>query len=128
MESKDTQLPAEVLESIELKAEHEAALQFHPVYSPDQNTACRICYRNGAKEYATLLHQAKDEIDVKANEIERLRRIVSKHKSGRTYQEQKSRIENMCALLEKFISRHEAGLLPDRFIYNEIKTFLDGTI
>jgi hypothetical protein len=30
------------------------------------------------------------------------------------------------ALLEKFISRHEAGLLPDRFIYNEIKTFLDG--
>lgn len=30
-------------------------------------------------------------------------------------------------LLEKFISRHEAGLLPDRFIYDEIKTFLDGT-
>jgi hypothetical protein len=30
------------------------------------------------------------------------------------------------ALLEKFISRHEAGLLPDRFIYDEIKTFLDG--
>lgn len=29
-------------------------------------------------------------------------------------------------LLEKFISRHEAGLLPDRFIYNEIKQFLDG--
>jgi hypothetical protein len=31
------------------------------------------------------------------------------------------------ALFEKFISRHEAGLLPDAFIYNEIKTFLDGT-
>jgi hypothetical protein len=31
------------------------------------------------------------------------------------------------SLLEKFISRHEAGLLPDRFIYDEIKTFLDGT-
>lgn len=30
------------------------------------------------------------------------------------------------ALLEKFISRHEAGLLPDMFIYNDIKTFLDG--
>jgi hypothetical protein len=30
-------------------------------------------------------------------------------------------------LLEKFISRHEAGLLPDMFIYKEIKTFLDGT-
>jgi hypothetical protein len=29
-------------------------------------------------------------------------------------------------LLEKVKSRHEAGLLPDRFIYDEIKTFLDG--
>mgnify|MGYP001577530478 CR=1 FL=1 len=29
-------------------------------------------------------------------------------------------------LLSKFISRHEAGLLPDMFIYNEIKQFLDG--
>jgi hypothetical protein len=36
-------------------------------------------------------------------------------------------IENAVTLLEKFISRHEAGLLPDMFIYNEIKTFLDGT-
>lgn len=56
-------LPAEVLESIELKAEHEAALHFHPEYSRDQNTACRICYRNGAKEYAEYalkLEQAQD--------------------------------------------------------------------
>lgn len=29
-------------------------------------------------------------------------------------------------LLEKFMSRHEAGLLPDMFIYKEIKNFLDG--
>lgn len=36
-------------------------------------------------------------------------------------------IENAVTLLEKFISRHEAGLLPDRFIYNEIKQYLDGT-
>jgi hypothetical protein len=35
-------------------------------------------------------------------------------------------IENAVTLLEKFISRHEAGLLPDRFIYNEIKQYLDG--
>jgi hypothetical protein len=57
--SDNTQLPAEVLADIELKAEHEAALHFHPIYSPDQNTACRICYRNGAKEYATNLHDLK---------------------------------------------------------------------
>lgn len=30
-------------------------------------------------------------------------------------------------LLDKFMARHEAGLLPDIFIYNEIKSFLDGT-
>ena len=30
-------------------------------------------------------------------------------------------------LLEKFISRHEGGLLPDMFIYKEINNFLDGT-
>lgn len=29
-------------------------------------------------------------------------------------------------LLEKVAFRHEGGLLPDRFIYDEIKTFLDG--
>jgi hypothetical protein len=59
----NTQLPAETLAEIELKAEHEAALHFHPEHSRDQNTACRICYRNGAKEYATNLHQVEKERD-----------------------------------------------------------------
>lgn len=57
----NNQLPAETMEAIELKAEHEAALHFHPVYSPDQNTACLICYRNGAKEYATRMLQVEQE-------------------------------------------------------------------
>ena len=30
------------------------------------------------------------------------------------------------ALLEKVIYRHEGGLLPDRLLYTEINTFLDG--
>lgn len=38
-----------------------------------------------------------------------------------------SQLDTARALLSKFISRHEAGLLPDRFIYLEIKQFLDGT-
>lgn len=29
-------------------------------------------------------------------------------------------------LLRQFVSRHEAGLLPDRFIYEQAKKFLDG--
>lgn len=86
----ETTLSADLQEQINLKAEHEAALHFHPEYSRDANTACQICYRNGAKEYVVNYYQAKQ-------------------------------------LLEKFISRHEAGLLPDMHIYNEIKSFLDGS-
>src|SRR6266496_5237509 len=52
-------------------------------------------YIAGATEYAIKLQLVENEIEDKVNEIERLRRIVSKHKSGRTYQEQKSTIEKM---------------------------------
>ena len=77
-------------------------------------------------ELGSKLHQAEQEIEYNGNEIQRLRGVVSKHKCGRTYNEQKGAIEKMRYLLEKFISRHEAGLLPDRLLYNEIKQFLDG--
>lgn len=30
-------------------------------------------------------------------------------------------------LLSEVVSLHEAGLLPDRFVYDKIKTFLDGS-
>jgi hypothetical protein len=52
MESNNTQFPAEVVKKIDQDAEYVAALHFHPHYSQDANTACRICYRTGAKEYA----------------------------------------------------------------------------
>jgi len=64
----------------------------------------------GATEYAEKLHQAQQEYG-KVSTM--LLDLDAKHEQAR-------------ALLQKFISRHEAGLLPDRFIYNEIKTFLDG--
>lgn len=37
-----------------------------------------------------------------------------------------SKLHEARTLLEKFIFRHEGGLLPDRLLYNDIKTFLDG--
>lgn len=43
------------------------------------------------------------------------------------YAPYKVKYEQAERLLDKFMARHEAGLLPDVFIYNEIKTFLDGT-
>jgi hypothetical protein len=158
----DTQLPAEALpkewlEEIELKAEHEAALQFNPAYSPDQNMACRICYRNGAKEYADLallsikeevrakriteqallsrsramkeyatkLHQAQQEKEEERQQRVHLAKenyIITGH-----YNDLQKQYSAARALLEKVIYRHEGGLLPDRLLYNDIKTFLDGT-
>lgn len=86
----NTQLPAETLEEIELKAEHEAALQFHPVYSPDQNTACRICYRNGAKEYATKLHEVQQENEELKRQNEKLKEKLKLACSlGRNYNPKK---------------------------------------
>jgi hypothetical protein len=52
---EQSKIPKLWIESIELKAEHEAALQFDPVHYPSQNRACQICYRNGAIEYATMI-------------------------------------------------------------------------
>lgn len=131
----DKQLPAEVLAEVNEFVKDKINIEreywnSNPSADHDRAKTYVAGYGKGisagATEYANKLRQAESEIEDKANEIERLRRIVSKHKSGRTYQEQKSAIENMRALLEKFISRHEAGLLPDRFIYDEIKTYLDG--
>lgn len=45
-----------------------------------------------------------------------------------TFLERCKQYDAACTLLEKVIYRHEGGLLPDRLLYNEIKTFLDGKI
>lgn len=81
----NTQLPAEWLEEIERKS-----LEWNQHGHRAVNA-----YKIGAREYATKLCQAENEIEGKAYEIERLRRIVSKHKSGRTNQEQREEIESL---------------------------------
>jgi hypothetical protein len=70
--------------------------------------------RNLLTEYATKLHQVEQDNKKLKDQIEEY--VLDgrdKDFKGRT-------------LLEKVKSRHEAGLLPDRFIYDEIKKFLDG--
>jgi hypothetical protein len=106
--TNNTQLPAEVVHTIEMAAQELLA------YEPDN----RWAYRKGATEYAIKLNKLQQEYD-------KLNRVCGSSIShaegvGEKYLEAR-------ALLSKFISRHEAGLLPDRFVYNEIKTFLDGT-
>lgn len=105
----DNQLPAEVAEEIKLSADAFAA-GMHPNFPNERDRAAKI-FSIGATEYATRLLQAEQESKDKDLFIE-MHKV--KYNASR-------------ALLEKFISRHEAGLLPDRFIYEEIKNFLDGT-
>lgn len=51
-------LSKQLQDQIEQEAAHEARMHFHPQYSRDQNTACRINYKNGAEKYAALYETA----------------------------------------------------------------------
>jgi hypothetical protein len=99
----NTQLPAEVVTDIHTKADT------YIKSSDDEGTEWGA-YVAGAAEYATKLHDRDQKIEL----------LTKARKSEAEF------IDKAIALLSKFISRHEAGLLPDRFIYDEIKTFLDG--
>ena len=110
------QLPAEVLECI-INWVIQFSLAYHKSKNEDiSNDAAEyitdeLNMPNAMTEYATKLHHAQQEYSKVSTMFLDL---DAKHEQAR-------------ALLQKFISRHEAGLLPDRFIYNEIKQFLDGT-
>jgi hypothetical protein len=110
------QLPDEALECI-ITWVVTFALAYHKSKNKDiSNDAAEyitdeLNMPNPLTEYAVKLHQLQQEYG-KVSTM--LLDLDAKHEQAR-------------ALLSKFISRHEAGLLPDRFIYNDIKTFLDGT-
>jgi hypothetical protein len=55
-QNKPLELPQQWVSRIEGDAIKAASLHFHPVYSPDQNNACQITYRNGAMSYAPWLY------------------------------------------------------------------------
>jgi len=120
MTNNTQQLPAEVVEELEAAAQDKyskMAENAEDVKDDAYAQGYAEGWHTGATEYATKLHSASVEklnlkMTIKGIEdqltVERV-----KHNTARS-------------LLSKFISRHEAGLLPDRFIYNEIKSFLDG--
>jgi len=109
----DNQLPADVTEKI-LRARDALALN-------DIDEAYHQLYGIASPNYDSYFpwKEMEDRVNYpKVNEQQyNERRQVTKYATN---------LHQARALLEKFISRHEGGLLPDRFIYNEIKTFLDG--
>lgn len=56
-------LSEQLQKQIEQEAAQAASMQFHPKWSPDQNTACRITYRQGATEYAEKWQEAQQLIE-----------------------------------------------------------------
>ena len=141
----DKQLPAEVIIRIEKEAKKFAFYNYvtealHPNAKfdkwdswPEQARVCYysilhymtrpdICWPYAEStlpaEYAIKMAQAEQE----NAELKKSNTILDAASSTLNDQVNEAR-----TLLEKFIYQHEAGLLPDRFIYEEIKIFLDGT-
>jgi hypothetical protein len=96
----DNELPAEIIADIRDKATE---------YSKGDISRF-VGYTTIATEYATKMHDRDKKIE-----------LLMKSRQNQT-----EFIDKAIALLEKFISRHEGGLLPDRLLYTEIKQFLDA--
>ena len=118
--SNNTQLPADWVDKLNTEALEKYPVQLHRVQHglpTDLKEYERQLWLAGATEYAIKLLQAEQEIA--------LLKEVNNESLKLTEKAQEVNFK-MRALLEKFIYRHEGGLLPDRFLYNDIKTFLDG--
>lgn len=115
MEEK-TQLPKEVMEQIS----KEVDILFDDTM--DSGTSLPMFQKLTA--YATKIHQAERDnsqlkydktvlehrVDLKDTQLNNLRKSIDEAKK----------------LLDEVFRKHESGLLPDRFIYEKIKSFLYG--
>lgn len=124
--ASDTQLPAEVEENeygyvVINAADNDKVVEAQENGCMLEMALFQAGYQKGKSLYATKLHQAEQEIESLTNQLKGHAGVSNENIKLLKQENEKAR-----SLLEKFISRHEGGLLPDRFIYNEIKTFLDG--
>ena len=101
------QLPAEVMEEIKKGAQ---ATLTRASTDLKYSAGYYDGYTIGATEYATKPYAVENALTAYKKE----------------YQVNSDLLDRAIDILEKVKSRHEAGLLPDRFIYEEIKQFLDG--
>lgn len=121
---KGTQLPAEA-DKTELQAKALVySLKGHSIFSHPHPGKMFYPGTGQAESYTHYLNGMNDcatEYAIKLNQLREHYEVLKISYDAALDKAVKSR-----ALLNKFIYRHEAGLLPDMFIYNEIKTFLDG--
>lgn len=121
----NTQLPAEVGLTITKAAiEYSNSLPFF-------SNEIREAWESGATEYATKLHQEQQDKDRLKEELDTAilanENLISRMEGWQKqlHEVQKDR-DAARTLLSKVILRHEMDELPDRLLYNEIKSFLDG--
>jgi hypothetical protein len=132
MSNNNTQLPKEVVEEIKKNVAAKTNAVDERLKGSSKDYGRRMGYLDGyedgcialATEYATKLLQA-DKANGSLEETNR--GLVEQNKE---LQRQNDKMKAMATgwrpLLEKVIHRHEGGLLPDRILYLEIKTFLYG--
>lgn len=107
---ENTQLPKEVVEEIKQKAEDFANSHINGRTQPDVWEIVFRAKEAGATAYATKLHQ--------------LQQVTTE--SDKQRKEANDQLREAKKLLDEVFRKHEAGLLPDRFIYEKIKSFLYG--
>jgi hypothetical protein len=127
MESK-SEFPQEIVDMInnEAKSYSEYASQVSP----------HIAYTRGATAWAQWLVKY-DAIEselhgVRAENVRLQSEIKKANESNFNLQESndqwKVKYEELKKVLQEFVTRHEGGLLPDRFVYEKaIKILNDGT-
>jgi hypothetical protein len=74
-------LPKEWTDKIERDIENAARLQFHTLHISDQNTACRITYRNGAMAYAAWLYTCQMNYAALKNKYDNILATADGHSS-----------------------------------------------
>jgi hypothetical protein len=132
-EEKSTQLPADVVEQINLSAKA-FAVGMYPNFPTAKDRAEKI-FEAGATEWAQwkVKHdELKILFDHCIEDLQKAKRVtqsVLKSRSSlfKQHQQLKERAERMETALKQFISYHETGLLPCRFTYEKGVEALKGS-
>jgi glutaredoxin 2 len=123
----NTQLPAEVVEEIKAEAKSYAQNFTFPHFWDEDNEEFALpvveqVYEEIATEYATKLLQLEQEIESLTRQLKDHAAVSNENMKLLRQENQKAR-----ALLEKFIEKFDRLYEWKNGLYNEIKTFLDGT-
>lgn len=132
---ENTQLPKEVVERIELEAKQYAFYNYVTAANGADFTNIETWPQYAQVAYYSIRHYMigdltcwpylEKTIPVEyATKLHQLQRATIE--SDKQRKEANDQLREAKKLLDEVFRKHETGLLPDRFIYEKIKTFLYG--